>query len=65
MPPLRQTLDEVREEGEQRGRQKGRQEGRQKEKEQMAVKLLREGTNVEFVKKITGLSQKEIEKLKK
>ena len=53
MPPLRQTLDELR------------QKGRQEEKKQVAVNLLREGTNVEFVKKITGLSQKEIEKLKK
>ena len=61
MSLLKQTLDEVREEGEQRGEQRGRQ----KEKEQVAVNLLREGTNVEFVKKITGLFQKEIEKLKK
>ena len=42
----------------------GREEGREEVKKQVAVNLLKEGTDVEFIKKITALSKREIESLK-
>ena len=47
------------------GRQKGIQEGMQKGIVKTAIELLKEGSSVEFVAKVTKLSIREIEKLKK
>ncbi len=54
--------------GKQIGRQEGLQEGRQKGRQEAivdtAIELLKEGSSVEFVAKVTKLSIREIEKLK-
>ena len=45
------------------GREEGREEGRMLEKRDMASLLKAEGSSIEFIAKITGLSTDEIEKL--
>ena len=54
----------ARDEGLEEGREKGREEGRTVEKIEIARNLLAEGSTVELVQKITGLTTEEIEKLK-
>ena len=46
------------------GRMEGRLEGSIAKQEEIARKALAEGLSVEFVQKITGLSDEEIDKLK-
>ena len=46
------------------GRQEGIQEGMQKAIVKTAIELLKEGSSVEFVAKVTKLPIREIEKLK-
>ena len=50
-------------EGLQKGLERGREEGLEKGREEIARKALDEGASIEFVRKITGLSAEEIEKL--
>jgi predicted transposase/invertase (TIGR01784 family) len=45
------------------GRQEGRLEGSMASREEIARKALAEGASIEFVQKITGLSDEEIKKL--
>ena len=47
----------------QEGIQEGRQEGRQEAVRATALKMLKEGAEVAFVEKCTGISRAEIEKL--
>ena len=47
------------------GKQIGRQEGRQEAIMDTAIELLKEGSSVEFVAKVTRLPIREIEKLKR
>ena len=47
------------------GKQIGRQEGRQEAIMDTAIELLKEGSSVEFVAKVTKLPIREIEKLKR
>ena len=61
MPPLTQTLDEMKQEG----RQIGRQEGVEKKQREIALSMLSDDLNVDIIKKHTGLSLKEIENIKK
>ena len=61
---MKAVYQEFIEVGLEEGLEKGLEKGRQEEKKQVAVNLLKEGTDVEFVKKITGLSKREIESLK-
>ena len=51
--------------GMQKGKQQGIQEGMQKGIQKTAIQLLKEGLDTEFIARVTGLSQKEIEKLRK
>ena len=46
------------------GRQEGMQQGRQKERQQVVLNMLKEKADIAFVAKVTGLSKKEINKLK-
>ena len=64
-----ETLIEMRKKWENKGLQKGIQEGMQKGIQEgivkTAIELLKEGSSVEFVAKVTKLPIREIEKLKK
>jgi len=44
---------------------KGEKAGRKKEKNETAKKLLEQGSDIEFVIKVTGLTRAEVEKLAK
>ena len=57
-------LWEGRQAGEREGRQKGIQEGQQKERQQVILNMLREKADISFISKVTGLSEKEIKRLK-
>ena len=63
-----ETLIEMRKKWENKGLQKGIQEGMQKGIQEgivkTAIELLKEGSSVEFVAKVTKLPIREIEKLK-
>ncbi len=56
--------EEGLEEGLSKGREEGREEGREDAKQQIAINLLQLGTPCEIVAKATGLSLKEVTKLK-
>ena len=58
-------LDKIEKEGIEKGIAQGRQEGRQEERRIIARTLLKEGAEIALVVKATGLSKKEMEKLKK
>ena len=45
-------------------REKGRWEGRQEERQQFVLNMLKEKADISFICKVTGLSEKEIKKLK-
>ena len=61
-------LWEGRQEGHQEGRQEGEREGlqkgRQDERQQVILNMLKEKADISFISKVTGLSEKEIKKLK-
>ena len=54
---------EGREEGRKEGRKEGVAEGRKEEKVEIAKRMLGEGISIDLIRKVTGLSQEEIEKL--
>ena len=54
-----------REEGRQKGRKEGIQTGIRKRNEQVVLNMLKEKADLNFICKVTGLSEKEIKKLKK
>ena len=49
--------------GEMKGEEKGRQTGRQERDKEIARKMKKMGTKIEFISEITGLPQEVIEKL--
>ena len=51
--------------GIQKGRQEGMQEGRQEERHAVAISMLKEGSDVQFVHCVTGLSPEQIDRLAK
>ena len=53
--------EDIREEGRVEGRMEGRMEGRQ----QVILNMLKKKTDISFISEVTGLSKKEIQKLKK
>ena len=53
----------IREYIKEEGLQEGLQKGRQEEREKVALKMRKEGAEIAFVAKVTGLSKEEIEKL--
>ncbi len=61
MQDVREIIKEKgRFEGERKSLKKGRQEGR----EQIVLNMLKEKADIAFISKVTGLSEKEIQKLK-
>ena len=61
MQDVREIIKEKgRWEGEREGLKKGRQEGRQ----EVVLNLLKKKTDISFISEVTGLSEKEIKKLK-
>ncbi len=59
-----QGLEEGMEKGEEKGKAEGLSEGMGKEKEKTARAMLLEGLDINIIKKVTGLSEEEIEKLR-
>ena len=61
-------LEKGLQEGERKGKLKGIQEGKlkgeQKRNREVALNMLKEQANISFISKVTGLSEKEISKLK-
>lgn len=60
---LKNVIDTARDEGEEKGIEKGIGIGETKKTIEMAVKLKKKGSPVEFIKEITGLSEEEINNL--
>lgn len=50
--------------GRREGRQEGRREGILEEKQEIAKNLMKEGTEIALIVKVTGLSKSQVEKLK-
>ena len=57
-------MQDVIETIEEKGRWKGRKEGRREERQQVVSNMLKEKADIAFISKVTGLSEKEIKKLK-
>ena len=57
--------EEIREEGRWEGRKEGLKKGRQERDREVVLNMLKEKTDIAFISKVTGLSEKEIKKLKK
>ena len=51
-------------EGWQKGQKEGWQKGRQEERQQFVLKMLQKKTDIAFISEVTGLSEREIKKLK-
>ena len=51
-------------EGQREGLKKGRQEGRQEERQQVVLNMLKRKLDISVISEVTGLSEKEIKKLK-
>ncbi|MDE0120039.1 MAG: hypothetical protein OXM55_08550 [Bdellovibrionales bacterium] len=47
-----------------KGRWEGEREGRQEERQQVVLNMLKKKTDISFISKVTGLSEKAIRKLK-
>ena len=56
--------DFFREEGRYEGIRKGRQEGRQKGRQEIILNMLKKQSDISCISELTGLSKKEIRKLK-
>lgn len=56
--------ERIREEGRQEGRQEGREEGRQDSRREVVRNMLQNNLETPLISKVTGLSEKEINKLK-
>ena len=69
MAGFRDVEQEIRMEGIQQGMQQGRQEGmqqgRQERNYEVVSNMLKKNTDVDFISEVTGMSVKEIKKLKK
>ena len=50
-------------EGRKEGRKEGKKEGQKEKTIEIAKNLMKEGMKIEFIEKVTGLTQKEIEKI--
>ena len=57
-------MQDVREIIKEKGRWEGRKEGRQEGRQEVVLNMLKEKINVSVISKVTGLSEKEIKKLK-
>ena len=59
------AVQRSRREGRQEGRREGLEEGMEKERRHLVLSMLQENADINFICKVTGLSEEEIEKLKK
>lgn len=59
------NIERALEEGEKLGIEKGREEVKGEEKNEIALRLIAEGLDNDFIHRITGLSIEEIERLRK
>ena len=57
------ALDCAREEGEERGKEIGRKEGEEQNRREIAQKMKKQKMPIKQIAEITGLSEKEIEKI--
>ena len=55
----------IKEKGRWEGERKGRKEGRQEGRQEVVLNMLKEKADIAFIAKVTGLSEKEIQNLKK
>ena len=62
-PMILELLDELREKHEKMGEKRGRKLGERKAKLETAREMLKEGLSIDFIKKVTKLSEKEINDL--
>lgn len=62
---LKREAWEQREEGREEGRKDGRKDGRNEEKRETASNLIKMGMQTDFIAKATGLSDSEIEEVRK
>ncbi|WP_425447702.1 Rpn family recombination-promoting nuclease/putative transposase, partial [Dethiothermospora halolimnae] len=66
---LEKTLDNIKrqgiEQGIEQGLKEGMSKGRYEEKRQVAMKMIKEGLDIEIIMNITGLNRKEVLKLKR
>ena len=58
-------MQDVREIIKEKGRWEGERKGRKERKKEIVLNMLKEKTDISFIAKVTGLSEKEIQKLKK
>ena len=58
------TLEVIKEKGRWEGLRKGRKEGRQEVHQEVILNMLKEKADISFISKVTGLSEKEIKKIK-
>ena len=58
------TREYIKAEGVQEGIQRGQQQGAQMRDKQIVLNMLKEQADTDFICKVTGLSQEEINKLK-
>ena len=61
---MKDVREIIKEKGRWEGERKGRREGRQEERQQVVLNMLQEKADIAFIAKVTGLSEKEIKKLK-
>ena len=54
----------IKEKGRWEGQREGLRKGREEERQQVVLNMLKEKANISFIAKVTGLSEKEIKKLK-
>ena len=64
-PLLQSSLDEARMEGMQKGRMEGMQKGRMEGRQEVVSNMLKNHLDTSLICKVTGLSEEEIQKLKK
>ena len=58
-------MQDVREIIKEKGRWEGERKGLKKGRQEVVLNMLKEKADISFISKITGLSEKEIQKLKK
>ena len=58
-------IKNAKEEGKKQGKKEGKIQGKKEQSIEISRKMIKEGLEIEFISKVTGLSKEEIEKLQK
>ncbi len=61
---MQDVLEIVKEKGRWEGEREGIKKGRQEERQQVVLNMLKKKLNISVISEVTGLSEKEIKKLK-